>query len=101
MKVMKAKGVHEDCIHQIYRLLDKRLYNGLPLNQVPTDPQGRVRIDDHEMREDVQQEVAKLWEMVANENVNQIGDVKGYNSDFLKLFGFGLKGVDYNADVPT
>jgi enoyl-[acyl-carrier protein] reductase/trans-2-enoyl-CoA reductase (NAD+) len=101
MKVMKAKGVHEDCIHQIYRLLAQRLYNNRPLNQVPTDSQGRVRVDDGEMREDVQSEVAKLWEMVANENVLQIGDVKGYNSDFLKLFGFGLNGVDYNADVPT
>jgi enoyl-[acyl-carrier protein] reductase/trans-2-enoyl-CoA reductase (NAD+) len=60
-----------------------------------------VRIDDHEMREDVQQEVGKLWEIVANENLSQIADVTGYNSDFLKLFGFGLKGVDYEADVPT
>jgi enoyl-[acyl-carrier protein] reductase/trans-2-enoyl-CoA reductase (NAD+) len=60
-----------------------------------------VRVDDGEMREDVQQEVGKLWEMVANENVLQIGDVKGYNSDFLKLFGFGLNGVDYTTDVPT
>jgi enoyl-[acyl-carrier protein] reductase / trans-2-enoyl-CoA reductase (NAD+) len=99
MKVMKAKGVHEDCIHQIYRLFTQRLYNGRPLNQIPTDAQGRVRIDDYEMREDVQQEVNKLWEIVDNENLSQIADVKGYNSDFLKLFGFGLGGVDYNADV--
>ena len=54
MKVMKAKGLHEDCIHQIYRLLAQRLYNGTSLEKVPTDPQGRVRVDDHEMREDVQ-----------------------------------------------
>jgi len=101
MKVMKAKGIHEDCIHQIYRLFAQRLYNGRPLNQVPTDTYGRVRIDDYEMREDVQREVGKLWEMVANENLLQVGDVKGYNSDFFKLFGFGLSGVDYNADVPA
>jgi len=101
MKVMKEKGVHEDCIHQIYRLLAQRLYNGTVLNQVPTDSEGRVRVDDYEMREDVQSEVAKLWEMVANENILKIGDVDGYNSDFLKLFGFGLNGVDYGADVPT
>ena len=101
MKVMKAKGLHEDCIHQIYRLFAQRLYNNRPLDQIPTDTSGRVRVDDYEMREDVQVEVGKLWEIVANENVLQIGDVKGYNSDFLKLFGFGLKGVDYNADVPT
>ncbi len=101
MKVMKAKGVHEDCIHQMYRLFDSRLFSGLSLNQIPTDPQGRVRIDDCEMCPEIQREVAKLWEIVANENILQIGDVKGYNTDFLKLFGFGLYGVDYEADVPT
>jgi enoyl-[acyl-carrier protein] reductase / trans-2-enoyl-CoA reductase (NAD+) len=101
MKVMKAKGVHEDCIHQIYRLFAQRLYNNRPLSQVPTDPQGRVRIDDYEMREDVQREVNKLWEIVSDENILEISDVQGYNSDFLKLFGFGLSGVDYNADVPS
>lgn len=100
MKVMKAKGIHEDCIHQIYRLFAQRLYNARSLNQIPTDTQGRVRIDDYEMREDVQQEVGNLWEIVADENLSRIADVKGYNSDFLKLFGFGLSGVDYNADVP-
>jgi len=101
MKIMKEKNVHEDCIHQIYRLLSQRLYNGRTLDQVPTDSEGRVRVDDWEMREDVQAEVAKLWKIVANENLSQIADVKGYNSDFLKLFGFGLKGVDYSADVET
>ncbi|MDE1921343.1 MAG: trans-2-enoyl-CoA reductase family protein [Candidatus Omnitrophica bacterium] len=101
MKVMKAKNVHEDCIHQIYRLFSQRLYNGLPLDKVPTDTQGRVRIDDYEMREDVQVEVGKLWKIVGNENLSQIADVEGYNKDFLKLFGFGLNGVDYDADVPA
>ncbi len=99
MKVMKAKGVHEDCIHQIYRLFAHRLYNGMPLNDVPVDQKGRVRVDDWEMREDVQEEVTKLWSIVADANVSAIGDVEGYNSDFLKLFGFGFKEVDYNADV--
>ena len=99
MKVMKEKNVHENCIQQIYRLFHDRLYNALPLNQVPTDPQGRVRIDDWEMREDVQSEVGKLWAIVANENLNAIADVKGYNDDFLRLFGFNIKGVEYNADV--
>lgn len=101
MKIMKAKGVHEDCIHQIHRLFAHRLYNSRPLGQIPTDSQGRVRIDDHEMREDVQREVAKLWEIVSDGNVSQIADVEGYNKDFLKLFGFGLKGVDYEADVAS
>ncbi len=99
MKVMKAKGLHEDCIHQISRLFAQRLYNDRPLGQIPTDAQGRVRIDDYEMREDVQTEVGKLWAIVSNANLAQIADVQGYNSDFLKLFGFGMNGVDYNADV--
>jgi len=101
MKVMKAKGVHEDCIHQIYRLLDQRIYNGLPLNQIATDSHGRIRIDDCEMCADIQYKVGKLWEIVSDENILQIGDVKGYNNDFLRLFGFGLNGVDYHADVAT
>ncbi len=99
MQVMKAKNVHEDCIHQIQRLFAQRLYNGRPLTEVPTDKEGRIRVDDWEMREDVQAEVAKNWTMVSDANVHQIGDVEGYNKDFLKLFGFGLSGVDYNADV--
>ncbi len=101
MKIMRSKGIHEDCIHQIYRLFAERLYNGRSLKDIPVDEAGRIRVDDLEMREDVQVEVKKLWAMVANENLNEVGDVKGYNDDFLKLFGFGLKGVDYNADVPT
>jgi enoyl-[acyl-carrier protein] reductase/trans-2-enoyl-CoA reductase (NAD+) len=99
MKVMKEKGVHENTIQQIYRLFHDRLYNSHPLSQIPTDPQGRVRIDDLEMRADVQEEVGKLWAIVADANLNQIADVKGYNEDFLRLFGFNIKGVNYDADV--
>ena len=99
MKVMKQKGLHEDCMHQIYRLFADRLYNHRPLTGIPVDTQGRVRVDELEMRQDIQDEVNHLWSIVCNENLFQIADVKGYNEDFLKLFGFGLKGVDYNADV--
>jgi enoyl-[acyl-carrier protein] reductase/trans-2-enoyl-CoA reductase (NAD+) len=99
MKVMKAKGIHEDCIHQIYRLFHDRLYNGRAFNTIPVDSEGRVRVDDLEMREDVQKEVNAVWKTVSTANVNQIADVKGYEDDFLKLFGFGLKGVNYDADV--
>lgn len=99
MRVMKKKNLHEDCIHQIYRLFGSMLYNGRPLMQVPVDAQGRVRVDDLEMRQDVQDEVAKLWQNVSTENVNEIADVQGYERDFLKLFGFGFANVDYNSDV--
>lgn len=99
MKVMKAKNLHEDCIHQIYRLFADRLYNHRPLNNVDVDEEGRIRVDDWEMREDVQAEVEALWSKVSEENIHAIADIEGYNKDFLKLFGFGLTGVDYAEDV--
>jgi enoyl-[acyl-carrier protein] reductase/trans-2-enoyl-CoA reductase (NAD+) len=77
-------------------LFSQRLYSG---KNIEVDEAGRVRVDDLEMREDVQTEVKKLWEIVSNENVKKIADVEGYHEDFLKLFGFGIKGVDYEADV--
>ena len=99
MKVMKQKGLDEYCIHQMYRLFSERLYNGRPLSQIPVDDKGRVRIDDREMRSDVQEEVRHLWEQVDSGNLPKVADIQGYNDDFLKLFGFGFQGVDYNADV--
>ncbi len=96
MKVLIQKGLHEECIHQMVRLFSQRLYTGKP---VPVDSEGRIRVDDWEMREDVQQEVAAAWAGVTSENVKQVADVAGYHKDFLKLFGFGLKNVDYSADV--
>jgi len=96
MKVMKGKGVHEDCIHQIHRLFNDRLYSG---QKVPVDEEGRIRIDDWEMREDVQVKVQEAWEEVNNENVKEVSDLEGYYRDFLKLFGFGFDDVDYEADV--
>ncbi len=96
MKVLIQKGLHEECIHQMVRLFNQRLYTDKP---VPVDSEGRIRVDDWEMREDVQREVAAAWVGVTSENVKQIADVSGYHKDFLKLFGFGLKNVDYSADV--
>lgn len=99
MKVMKKKNIHEDCIAQIYRLFSDRLYNGRPLAQIPVDDHGRVRVDDHEMRQDVQDEVATIWKNISTANVKDIADVKGYDEDFLKLFGFGFPNVNYDKDV--
>jgi len=94
-KIMKAQGIHEGCIEQIQRLFKERLYMG---TSVPTDDKGRVRIDDWEMRDDVQEQVAKLWLEATTESLPLIGDLAGYKQDFLNLFGFGLEGVDYLAD---
>jgi len=66
---------------------------------IPTDEKGRIRIDDLEMAEDIQAKVAELWEQATTETLPVIGDLNGYKSDFLNLFGFGFEGVDYQADV--
>ena len=95
-KIMKAEGIHEGCIEQIQRLFEQRLYNG---GEVPTDDKGRIRIDDWEMREDVQERIKVLWAKATTENLTDIGDLAGYKKDFLNLFGFGLENVDYKADA--
>ena len=95
-KIMKAEGIHEGCIEQIQRLYQQRLYTG---QAVPTDDKGRIRIDDWEMREDVQAKVAALWKESTTESLPEIGDLAGYKQDFLNLFGFGFDGVDYLADA--
>jgi enoyl-[acyl-carrier protein] reductase/trans-2-enoyl-CoA reductase (NAD+) len=95
-KTMKEMNIHEGCIEQIQRLFAERLYTG---KDIPIDEKGRIRIDDWEMREDVQSEVAELWLEATTETLPQIGDLPGYKSDFLNLFGFGFPEVDYSKDV--
>lgn len=94
-KVMKAEGTHEDCIEQMDRLFRDRLYGGSP----QPDEAGRIRVDDWEMAPAVQKLVDDRWKIVNTENFAEFGDFEGYQSSFLRLFGFGLAGVDYNADV--
>lgn len=95
-KIMKEEGVHEGCIEQIQRLFQARLYTG---KAVATDAQGRIRIDDWEMREDIQKKVDMLWKEADTDTLPNIGDLKGYKTDFLNLFGFNVDKVDYLADV--
>ncbi|VVE70327.1 trans-2-enoyl-CoA reductase [Pandoraea anapnoica] len=94
-KVMKAKGTHEGCIEQIYGLYKDSLYNASPL----LDEEGRVRTDQKELSPDVQSEVSALWDKVTNENLYELTDFAGYKHEFLRLFGFEIEGVDYDADV--
>ena len=94
-KIMKAQGIHEGCIEQIQRLFSGRLYTGAT---VLTDDKGRIRIDDWEMRLDVQEQVAKLWLEATTESLPNLGDLAGYKQDFLNLFGFGFEGVNYLED---
>ena len=95
-KVMKANGTHEGCIEQIRRLFAERLAPG---TDAQLDEAGRIRVDDLEMQPDVQAAVAELWPRVTTENLPQLSDIAGYRAEFLKLFGFGLPGVDYTAET--
>ncbi len=94
-KVMKDEGVHEGCIEQIERLFSERLY----AENMPLDEAGRIRIDDLEMRDDIQAKVLELWKNATSETLPKIGDLKGYEKDFFNLFGFKVEGVDYDKDV--
>jgi enoyl-[acyl-carrier protein] reductase / trans-2-enoyl-CoA reductase (NAD+) len=95
-KVMKEKGLHEGCIEQLYRLYATQMYQG---NALDFDEDRRVRIDDWEMKPEVQEEVISIWNTVTNDNFKEVSDYEGYKAEFLKLFGFGLDGVDYEAET--
>ena len=95
-KIMKAQGTHEGCIEQMHRLFATQLCSGAGLQ---FDEAGRVRIDDLEMKSDVQNEIRRIWPQVTTENLAALTDIAGYREEFLKLFGFGLPGVDYESDI--
>lgn len=95
-KVMKQEGTHEGCIEQMVRLFKDRLYTG---KAVPTDEDGRIRIDELELRPDVQGRVDELWNKASTENITSIGDLDGYKADFFGLFGFKVPGVNYEVEV--
>ncbi|MEE8729983.1 MAG: enoyl-ACP reductase FabV [Rahnella inusitata] len=94
-KVMKENGTHEGCIEQVYGLYKDSLYGTSPL----LDKEGRLRADLKEITPEVQGEVGKLWDTVTNETLAELTDFVGYKSEFMRLFGFGLDGVDYAADT--
>ncbi|MHB1681818.1 MAG: enoyl-ACP reductase FabV [Bacilli bacterium] len=95
-RVMKERGLHEGCIEQMYRLFAERVYSDGPAS---VDDRGRVRVDEREMRADVQAAVEELWQRAQTSGLADIADLDGYREDFLKLFGFGFHSVDYEADV--
>lgn len=95
-KVMKEKGIHEGCIEQMYRLFSERLYGE---GETLVDEKGLIRVDDWEMRPEIQAEVAKLWADLTTENVYELSDLEGYRREFFQLFGFETDGIDYEADV--
>ena len=94
-KVMKANGTHEGCIEQVDRLFRNSLYG----TAAGPDSEGRLRADDLELDPAVQQAVLDAWATVTTENLHDVTDFKGYKAEFLRLFGFGVDGVDYEADL--
>ena len=96
-KVMKRRDVHEGCIEQMARMMD-RLYGGGRV--MPADEPGRLRLDDWEMDPAVQREVATIWEQINQGNLEELCDLAGYRHEFYRLFGFEAPGVDYSADLP-
>ncbi len=99
-KIMKEKGLHEGCMEQIYRLFATQLYKQ-DGSAPETDEARRLRLDDWELRDDVQQACKDLWPSITTENLFDLTDYKEYKEEFLQLFGFGIDGVDYEADVDT
>jgi len=95
-KVMKEKGLHEECTQQIYRLFTDRLYTS---GEVPVDSAGRIRLDDWEMRSDVQVEVERRWNLQQEGAPLAEGDLEGFRQEYDNIHGFGYAAVDYNADV--
>lgn len=98
-KVMKEQGIHENIISHIHRLFATQLKQG---SQPRLDEDGRIRMDDIELSDAVQAEVVRRWPLVETQNLDELGDLTGFREDFLKIFGFGMAGVDYETDVdPT
>lgn len=95
IKLMKEKGTHEDCIEQMVRLFDDRLYG----KDLQLDELGRIRVDDWEMQPDIQAKVIEIWPTITSHTLAVSSDYNGYQRNFLTLFGFEMPGVDYDEDV--
>ncbi len=97
-KKMREEGLHEGCMEQINRMFAERLYR--EDGQAPqVDDANRLRLDDWELREEIQQHCRDLWPLVTTENLSELTDYREYKDEFLKLFGFGIESVDYEVDV--
>ncbi|MCB1755219.1 MAG: trans-2-enoyl-CoA reductase family protein [Gammaproteobacteria bacterium] len=94
-RIMREKGLHEGCMEQVYRLFDTGLYG----DSAQIDDKNRYRMDDLELRDDVQDACRELWPRITTENLFELTDYQFYKDEFLGLFGFGLDNVDYEADL--
>ncbi|MFT6919623.1 MAG: enoyl-[acyl-carrier protein] reductase/trans-2-enoyl-CoA reductase (NAD+) [Cognaticolwellia sp.] len=94
-KVMKADGTYEGCIEQIQGLFRENIYGKNPI----IDEAGRLRQNNKELEDSVQKRVTDIWNTVDSDTIDELTDYLGYHQEFLKLFGFDVAGVDYDADV--
>ena len=94
--IMKRKGIHEECIHQVYRLFKDNIY---AKNFKNMDEEGRIRLDDLELKDDVQKEVTDIIYKVDSDNITKYIDLDGFINDFLKFYGFNQDNVDYNKEI--
>lgn len=95
-KVMKEKNLHEGCIEQMYRLVHDRICAD---GGVPTDENHLIRMDDYEMKPEVQEAVAEIWNQISPDNLSDLADVDEYWQEFYEIFGFRVDDVDYDADT--
>ena len=94
-KAMKKRGTHEGCIEQLYRLYTECLYSESPR----LDDVGRLRVDELEIQPEIQKELSNAWSNITTENLHELTDFKGYKEEFIKLFGFGVSGINYDTEV--
>lgn len=94
-KEMKQQGTHEGCIEQLARLFDECLYSDSPR----IDQDNRFRVDELELKPELQAKIEQIWPQVTTDNLNELTDFSEYQSQFLRLFGFGIEGVDYEVDI--
>ncbi|MGL5243971.1 MAG: enoyl-ACP reductase FabV [Sarcina sp.] len=94
-KLMRERGTHEGCIEQIYRMFNGIYGDGT----LVLDEEGRLRLDDYEMEESLQNEIVHIWQKINTDNINNLSDIQSIREEFFKLFGFGIEGVDYHKDI--
>lgn len=95
-RIMKKRGLHEGCIEQMYRLLNEKLFSG---KNIPLDNENRIRLDDWELRDDVQKEVLEDWNKLNKDNVKELADISLFRCDYMNMHGFEIDGIDYSEDV--
>jgi enoyl-[acyl-carrier protein] reductase/trans-2-enoyl-CoA reductase (NAD+) len=93
-KAMKAEGTHEGCLEQVDRLFRTQLFSS-PQRR---DDAGRIRMDDWELKPEIQAYVQSHWGQITQDNLDELTDFEGYRQAFLNLHGFNFASVDYAAE---